>query len=261
MYRSAADKDTSAARRKTSLAKAEKLEARAPRLHFTIRPSPPGLVLRVDGAEVARRRGRARRHRPARGRRDRARLRGTRVRAGQSRGHDDPVIVQLNPTRRGPAPSPRPARLRSPRLHRRRARAPAQPLRRTRPSVEPPRCATDGRARRADHRKRNGIILGAAGLGVLAGAVIAYEAGSNKFDDAGEAVPGPDVRERRRSREGPLALLRRPHAARRLDRHGHRRRGPDRRRRLPRDDRPPRGGARRGPRRPHQRGRRYTARF
>ena len=40
------------------------------------------------------------------------------------------------------------------------------------------------------HRTRNGIILGAAGLGVLAGAVIAYEAGSNRFDDAATLCPG-----------------------------------------------------------------------
>jgi hypothetical protein len=41
----------------------------------------------------------------------------------------------------------------------------------------------------SNHRKRNGIILGAAGIGVLAGAVIAYEAGSNKFDDAAKLCP------------------------------------------------------------------------
>ena len=53
LYRVAADKDAKASRRKTSLAKAEKLEARAPKLHFTVRPAPAGLVIKVDGAEVS----------------------------------------------------------------------------------------------------------------------------------------------------------------------------------------------------------------
>jgi hypothetical protein len=85
------------------------------------------------------------------------------------------VIVQLNPTPEAPpvaiAPPAPPA---------------APPVAHV--SEPAPRPLMD--APPPDHRKRNGIILGAAGLGVLAGAVIAYEAGSNKFDDAATLCPG-----------------------------------------------------------------------
>src|SRR5580704_6862188 len=53
LYRSLADKDGNADRRKTSLAKADKLEAKAPRLRFEINPMPAGLIVKVDGAEVS----------------------------------------------------------------------------------------------------------------------------------------------------------------------------------------------------------------
>jgi len=52
LYREVADKDTNAGRKKTSLAKATKLEAKAPKLRFAINPKPEGLVLKVDGVEV-----------------------------------------------------------------------------------------------------------------------------------------------------------------------------------------------------------------
>jgi hypothetical protein len=178
MYRSAADKDTSAARRKASLAQADKLEARAPRLHVTIRPAPPGLVLRVDGAEV-----------PA----DQDALVDTGphevvATAPGYEGHASApvdregttvqVIVQLDPI---PETAPVAVAVPVPPTV---ARAPMREPTPT-PTPTPPRDAPA-----PDHRTRNGIILGAAGLGVLAGAVIAYEAGSNKFDDAATLCPG-----------------------------------------------------------------------
>jgi hypothetical protein len=179
MYRSAADKDSSAARRKSSLAKAEKLEARAPRLHFTLRPDPAGVILRVDGAEV-----------PA----DQDALVDTGphevvATAPGYEGHASApvdregttlqVIVQLNPTAEvaaPPAPAVAPAAPPAPAVAHAPMREPA-----ARPLMDAPA---------PNHRKRNGIILGAAGLGVLAGAAIAYEAGSNKFDDAAKLCPG-----------------------------------------------------------------------
>lgn len=181
-YRAAADKDTDGARRRSSFAKAGKLEARAPRLHLAIEPMPAGLVVEVDGIKVG--------------------------------ADDDPIVdtgphdvvatapgyeghasvpvdrertvvqvkIQLEPHAEAaqPAPAPAPAP----------ALAPMTATTAT-PAAEPHEDAPDEPARAApDHRKRNGIILGAAGLGVLAGAVIAYEAGSSKFDDAARLCPG-----------------------------------------------------------------------
>src|SRR5262245_53557621 len=52
LYRSVAAKDSDAARRQSSIAKAAKLEASAPKLRFAINPMPTGLVIKVDGIEV-----------------------------------------------------------------------------------------------------------------------------------------------------------------------------------------------------------------
>src|SRR5450432_982215 len=49
IYRAVADKDDNAEHRKTAVAKATKLEAKAPKLRFAINPSPAGLVVKVDG--------------------------------------------------------------------------------------------------------------------------------------------------------------------------------------------------------------------
>jgi len=51
-YRMHAKQDTDAKRKKASLAKADKLEAKAPKLRFAVNPNPPGLVIKVDGTEV-----------------------------------------------------------------------------------------------------------------------------------------------------------------------------------------------------------------
>jgi hypothetical protein len=169
MYRRAADKDASAARRKTSLAKAEKLEARAPRLHFTIRPDPPGLVVRVDGDEVSATEDALVDTGPHEVVATAPGYEGHASAPVDREGTTLQVIVQLVPTDEAPSPPPV-------------APAPA-------PVAEPaPRPWMDVPA--PGHRTRNGIILGAAGLGVLAGAVIAYEAGSNRFDDAATLCPG-----------------------------------------------------------------------
>ena len=40
-----------------------------------------------------------------------------------------------------------------------------------------------------DHRKRNGYIVGAVGLGLVAGAVVTFVLSSNKFDDEHSLCP------------------------------------------------------------------------
>jgi hypothetical protein len=53
LYASIGGRDPKTARRASSTAKAAALEARAPRLRFAINPRPDGLVIKVDGVEVA----------------------------------------------------------------------------------------------------------------------------------------------------------------------------------------------------------------
>lgn len=181
-YRAAADKDTDGPRRRASLAKAAKLETRAPRLHLAIEPMPAGLVVSVDGMQVA-------------AGDDPIVDTGPHdivVTAPGYEGHTSvpvdrerevvPVKIQLEPRAEAappaataePAPAPAPA--------------PALAPMATSPAVAP--APRDEVPVASNHRKRNGIILGAAGIGVLAGAVIAYEAGSNKFDDGAKLCPG-----------------------------------------------------------------------
>src|SRR5262249_4671036 len=52
LLRSLADTDQNGSRRAASIAKAAKLQARAPKLRFAIDPMPPGLKITVDGVEV-----------------------------------------------------------------------------------------------------------------------------------------------------------------------------------------------------------------
>jgi hypothetical protein len=176
IYRAVADKDDS--KRKTALAKASKLEARAPKLHFAIDPMPPGLVIKLDGATVP-----ASTDAPvdtgpheiiaiAPGYEGRASAPVDRERTTVN------VTIHLEPHAEvAPAPSPAPAPVPTP--------APAsEPA--SAPAPEPAPIAETT----PDHRKRNGVILGAAGLGMLVGAAIAYEAGSSKFDDAARLCPG-----------------------------------------------------------------------
>jgi hypothetical protein len=171
MYRRAADNDTRGARRKASLARADKLEARAPRLHFTFRPAPPGLVVRVDGTEVPAGEDALVDTGPHEVVATAPGYEGHASAPVDREGTTLQVIVQLVPTSE-PAPAPV-------------ARPPRPVVTAHEPAPAPPM-----REPSAGHRTRNGIIVGAAGLGVLAGAVIAYEAGSNKFDDAATRCPG-----------------------------------------------------------------------
>jgi hypothetical protein len=175
MYRVAADKDVKASRRKSSLAKAEKLEARAPKLHVTVRPAQPGLSLHVDGVEVSPTEDAVVDTGPHEVVATAPGYEGRASAPVDREGVVVQVVVQLLPTGE-PAPAPAPMVTPAP--------APAAaPVVASEPRPVPVTVAPD-------HRKRNGIIIGAAGLAVLAGSVIAYEAGSSKFDDAARLCPG-----------------------------------------------------------------------
>lgn len=197
LYRAAADKDAKAARRKTSLAKAEKLEARAPKLHFTVRPAQPGLVVKVDGAEVPATEDAIVDTGPHQVEASAPGYEGHASAPVDREGTTVQVVVQLVATASAPAPmayeaAPAPMAHEAAPAPMAHEAAPAPmahggaPAREAAPMSEPAGPREDAHA---DHRKRNGVILGAAGVVAIAGSVIAFEAGSSKFDDAQKLCP------------------------------------------------------------------------
>ncbi|MEO8844270.1 MAG: hypothetical protein ABI591_09960 [Kofleriaceae bacterium] len=180
LYRELADRDPNTDRRKTSAAKAAKLEAKAPRLRFAIHPNPPGLVIKVDGVEV-----------PIAGdvqvdvgpHEVTATAPGFTGHASAPADRDNQivdVIVRMQPVEQAaPAPAPAPVA------------APAEPSTSVAPAPAPMTMSmpmSDTEANH-DHRKRDGVIVGAVGLGVLAGAVVMYSLSSGKFDDEHTLCP------------------------------------------------------------------------
>jgi hypothetical protein len=191
LYRSIAERDTNATRRQTSLARAAKLEAKAPKLRFAINPNPPGLVIAVDGVVVS----------------------GTEdVRVDQGphevtatapgfAGHASApvdrdhgtidVILRLEavdePQRATePAPMPAPAPMATAPADTAPAAMPADPAGAPMPVM--PAMPRDGGS--SDHRMRNGVILGAAGVGLLVGAGVLFKLSGDKFDDEHALCPG-----------------------------------------------------------------------
>jgi hypothetical protein len=179
VYRQLADSDPNVDRRKTSAAKAAKLEAKAPRLRFAINPNPPGLVIKVDGVEV-----------PVAG--------DVQVDVGPHdviatapgfAGHASApadrdkqivdVIVRMQPVEQAPAPPAPPLA----------PTATPEPSSAAAPAPSPMPMPVSETEANHDHRKRNGVIVGAVGLGVLAGAVIFYSLSSGKFDDEHALCP------------------------------------------------------------------------
>lgn len=159
------------------IASATRLEARAPKLRFTLSQRPDGLVIRVDGAVVAS-------------------TGDVMVDAGPHdvvatapgfEGHAHAavdrdraivdVILRMEEKAAPPTPEPEPPT------------APAAPatvvheLELIQPSPPPIEHAP------RDHRVRNAAILGAAGLAVLAGGIVMFAASSSKFDDEHALCP------------------------------------------------------------------------
>lgn len=192
VYRDAAAKDANPARAKGSLAKAAKLEAKAPKLRLAINPRPDGLVIKVDGIEVA-----------ASG--------DIPVDAGphyvvvtapgyeghaqapvdRERGIVD-VIVRLEAVAAAPAEPATPAA----------PTPPGQPATKPAPSL----AVTADRADRAEpsdairgpvdrpaaprsRRKATGIILAGTGGAALVGAGVLFALSSSKFDDQSALCP------------------------------------------------------------------------
>ena len=176
LYRGAADKLANPDRKQAALAKASKLEARAPKLRFAIHPMPAGLVVQVDGMVVSASEDVAVDTGPheviatAPGFQGHASAPVDRERAVLD------VIVRMEPTNEpAPAPSAPAAATAPPET----APATATPLASSEPAPAAP----------GDHRKRNAILFGAAGGAVLVGAIVLFAESSSKFDDAARLCP------------------------------------------------------------------------
>ncbi len=193
LYRELAEAD--AKKHKTYAAKADKLEANAPRLRFAINPKPDGLVLKVDGNEVP-----ADKDLPvdagphdvvasAPGFEGR-----TSAAVDKDRGVID-VIVRLEATAppkppepvakpiEDPAPMPKPAETEEA------LPAAAQDTQPVPAPMEPPAPRTES------HRGRNGVIVGVAGVAALAGAGILFASSASKFEDEHALCPGNTCRD------------------------------------------------------------------
>jgi hypothetical protein len=181
LYRTASDKDTDGKRKKISSDKATKLEAKAPKLRFAINPKPEGIVIKVDGVEVA-------------GTNDVMVDLGPHEVTATAPGYEGhasapvdregqilDVILRMEATTSTAAPEPAPMSDAKP--------APAavsQPAE-AEPASEPAMPAADAQP---SHRRRNAMIVGGAGVAALIGAAVFYQLGSSKFDDEHALCPG-----------------------------------------------------------------------
>jgi len=187
VYKLGADKDTDDARRKASLAKATRLAARAAKLRFAINPAPQGLVVTVDGVEV-----------PAD--QDAPVDTGPHEVVASAPGFEGhvtvpvdrekaivDVIVRMQPKAEAPRPAP-PAPAPAPVAQPRAVPAPAEA------AALAPRAAVTTPPTRDDapasHRKRNGYLIGGAGVALVATAGVLYALSSSKYDDEQALCPG-----------------------------------------------------------------------
>lgn len=186
LYRKLAGEDPK--RSKSFSDKADKLEAKAPKLRFAINPRPEGLKIQVDGVAV-----------PTTG--------DVRVDIGPHKivatapgyeGHasaaiDRPgrtvdVIIRMQPKAEAAVPlaaqepASAPAAVREPLPA---TPAPAAQL----PAAPPPVTTVEAAPSGGDHRRRNGLLLGAAGLGLGVGSAVMLGLASSKFSDERELCP------------------------------------------------------------------------
>ncbi|HEY5922794.1 MAG TPA: hypothetical protein VIV11_14045 [Kofleriaceae bacterium] len=181
LYRGVAERDTNAARRQTSIAKAAKLEANAPKLRFAISPTVKGLVIKVDGVEV-----------PSSG--DVLVDQGPHEVVATAPGYEGrasapvdrdrvilDVIVRMEPVverREEPAAAP--------------TVAPIAPAARAAAPLRQPASPDADDAERTggmDRSRRNGLLLGAGGVALLAGAAVMFELSTRKFDEEHALCP------------------------------------------------------------------------
>ena len=181
LYKDLADSDSNTARRKSSAAKAIALDARVPKLRFAISPKPEGIVIKVNGVTV-----------PSEGdvkidlgtHEVVATAPGFEGRATASvdrEGKAVDVVIRMKPVVTEPIATPteaKPTDVVEP--------PPTGPetttALTTKPDVTLP-------ARASSSRRTYGVIVGAAGLGLLAGSGVMLGIASSKFSDQSDLCP------------------------------------------------------------------------
>lgn len=192
LYLRIAEDDQRPARRKEAADKADKLQTKAPRLRFAINPRPEGLSIEVDGAKVAT-------------------TGDVRVDLGPhtvvatapgfegkaSVAIDRPgkivdVIIRMQP-KQDAAPPPAPAPVAP-------APAPVAPI--PQPAITPPPASpvetqpapmaastAETSEGGGNHRRRNGFLVGGAGLGLAVGSAVLMGLAASKFSDESDLCP------------------------------------------------------------------------
>jgi len=166
VYRTLAGRDT--AREKTWTAKAAKLEAKAPKLRFAISPMPPGLVVKVDGLQVSATEDVLVDTGPHEVIATAPGYEGRASAPVDREGAILDVIIRLQAKPQEAAPM----------------KEPAMPAPMAKESAPAPMAEAPMEAEASvGHRRRNGFIVGAVGLGVLVGAGVTFGVSVSKLDD------------------------------------------------------------------------------
>jgi hypothetical protein len=182
LFRDAADDDTDAARRQTSIAKASKLEARAPKLRLALTAKPAGLVVKVDGTEVPSNEEVLVDLGPHEVIATAPGFAGRASAPVDREGAILDVIVRMEPVETPSAPAAEPARAEPP--------SEEETTTATKPAMTPKtKRSVSTSERSTSHRKRNGIILSAGGTALLVGAIVLFKSSSDKFDEEQALCP------------------------------------------------------------------------
>ena len=182
LFRDAADDDTDAARRQTSIAKAAKLEARAPKLRLALTSRPAGLVVKVDGIEVPSNEDVLVDLGPHEVTATAPGFAGRASAPVDREGAILDVIIRMEPVEQTTPPAAAPAATSA-------APAAEEPEALPETTTTATRSLSTKTERSTSHRKRNGIILGAGGTALLVGAVVLFKSSSDKFDEEQALCP------------------------------------------------------------------------
>jgi len=205
LYRDAADDDGNPARRQTSTAKAAALEAKAPRLRLTLTAEPEGLKVKVDGIEV-----------PADD--DVLVDIGPHVVVAVAPGYYGKssvpidrekqildVIVRVEPVTSDPGgkaakmPAKAETTMPAPAAEEAQDDEAEESTTTATESMKPmaaksPKRSKSSQSASTSHRTRNGILLGAGGLGLLVGSGILFKLSEDKFDEERALCPASQCR-------------------------------------------------------------------
>ena len=193
MYRAAAEREVNLDRRKKHNAKADKLEAKAPKLRFAINPLPQGLVVKVDGIVVKHTEDVLVDTGPHEVTATAPGYEGRANAPVDREGAILDVILRMEDIEQ-PAPEPaKPATPAKP-MATAKPKAMEKPMAKAKPAEKSERMS-DGEPMEApervtsSHRRRNGYIVGAVGIGVLVGAGVTFGLSASKLDDERTLCP------------------------------------------------------------------------